>query len=173
MKIYSGSGGAGITELGADWRGTIPEHAYMLGGELPLDLKSSATECFTALFRSCLTVYSRSSFSSTMSQTTTLTQTRVRRDENPLKDYTLHVTGKTQTELSAAQREEIARQECLRAPNPTSWPTNYRRVPHYRPINRFLDPAQRPNGANTGEYIFVNVMLNGVRIQSVCAQQNY
>ncbi|KAL4960223.1 uncharacterized protein BDV14DRAFT_204871 [Aspergillus stella-maris] len=34
------------------------------------------------------------------------------------------------------------------------------------PINRNLDPAERPNGASTAENIFVNVILNGVRINS-------
>lgn len=52
-------------------------------------------------------------------------------------------------------------------PNPPDWPTNYRRVPPHRPVNRHLDPAERPNGASTGEYVFVNVMLNGVRLNSV------
>ncbi|RAH84252.1 hypothetical protein BO86DRAFT_397118 [Aspergillus japonicus CBS 114.51] len=52
-------------------------------------------------------------------------------------------------------------------PNPPHWPSHYRRVPRYRPVNRNLDPAERPNGSNAAEYIFVNVMLNGVRLNSL------
>lgn len=78
-----------------------------------------------------------------------------------LQDYHIHLTGAD----DPPQVQVTARQS--RTPNPPHWPQNYRRVPPYRPINRHLDPAERPNGASTGEYVFVNVMLNGVRINSV------
>ncbi len=89
----------------------------------------------------------------TTTTTTTLSET--------LQDYHIHLTGADdppQVQVTAWQS---------RTPNPPHWPQNYRRVPPYRPINRHLDPAERPNGASTGEYVFVNVMLNGVRINSV------
>lgn len=89
----------------------------------------------------------------TSTTATTLTET--------LQDYHIHLTGSDEP----PQVQVTARQS--QAPSPPDWPQNYRRVPPYRPINRHLDPAERPNGASTGEYIFVNVMLNGVRINSV------
>ncbi|KAL2782582.1 hypothetical protein BJX66DRAFT_345712 [Aspergillus keveii] len=89
--------------------------------------------------------------------TTTITATTL---AETLEDYHIRLTGVD----DAPPVQVTARQS--QAQNPPHWPQNYRRVPPYRPINRHLDPAERPNGASTGEYIFVNVMLNGVRINS-------
>lgn len=51
--------------------------------------------------------------------------------------------------------------------NPQTWPTDFRLVPSFRPINRGLDQTERPYGANLTERIFVTIMLRGVRMQSV------
>lgn len=102
-----------------------------------------------------------------MSRTATVTTDELANLENVLQDYKIRLSAAPEPELTAAQREDQGRRECLAASNPSNWPTNFRRVPNYRPINRYLDPEQRPNGANTVEYVFVNVMLNGVRLQSV------
>lgn len=78
-----------------------------------------------------------------------------------LDDYHIHLTGSGDALPIQITRHRAA------SNNPPTWPTNYRRVPSHRPVNKHLDPAERPNGASTGEYIFVNVMLNGVRLNSV------
>ncbi|KAF9892288.1 hypothetical protein FE257_002065 [Aspergillus nanangensis] len=87
-----------------------------------------------------------------MATTTTLAET--------LQDYHIQLTGADPIPVQIQTRASPS-------PNPPDWPTNYRRVPPHRPINRHLDLTQRPNGSNTAEYIFVNVMLNGVRLNSL------
>lgn len=87
-----------------------------------------------------------------------------------LQDYRAQLTG-TENEAEPGHPTPTRVQVTARRPHtvsPPGWPQNYRRVPPFRPVNRNLDPAERPNGANVGEYVFVNVMLNGVRINSVC-----
>ena len=89
------------------------------------------------------------------STTTTLT--------NSLGDYHIQLTGAAVEGALPIRRTERR----VEGRNPANWPTNYRRVPPHRPVNRNLDLTERPNGASTGEWIFVNVMLNGVRLNSV------
>ena len=55
--------------------------------------------------------------------------------------------------------------------NPQTWPTDFRLVPAFRAIDRNLESAERPYGANLLEYTFISVMLQGVRLQSVSAVQ--
>ena len=43
----------------------------------------------------------------------------------------------------------------------------HRRVPPYRPINRNLNPEERPTASNPAEVMFVVVMLNGVNLNAV------
>jgi hypothetical protein len=51
--------------------------------------------------------------------------------------------------------------------NPPSWPTDHRRVPPYRPINRNLDRSARPSGHNFTLFVFINTMLGGCHILAV------
>ncbi|CAH0054433.1 unnamed protein product [Clonostachys solani] len=78
--------------------------------------------------------------------------------EEILQDYRLSLTGQGETSDSSPPAQW--------ADSPDNWPTQYRRIPPYRPINRNLDLTERPNGSSRGELVFVTVMLNGVRLQS-------
>lgn len=92
--------------------------------------------------------------------------------ENTLRDYALcySTTAEPQTFESNLEVVPLVPQ---RSDNPANWPTRYRRIPPYRPVNRNLDLSERPNGSNRGELVFVTVMMNGVRLQSVsCEEQN-
>ncbi|KAH7146514.1 hypothetical protein EDB81DRAFT_795400 [Dactylonectria macrodidyma] len=81
--------------------------------------------------------------------------------QETLQDYQIHLTGSSiEAELGALPESTPTHN------NPAHWPTQYRRIPAYRPINRNLDLSERPNGANRAELLFVTVMLNGVRLQS-------
>lgn len=51
--------------------------------------------------------------------------------------------------------------------NPNWWPSDHRRVPDHRPVNRNLDRSQRPNGTNVIETIFIFTMLRGVQLNAV------
>lgn len=51
--------------------------------------------------------------------------------------------------------------------NPADWPSQYRDIPSRKPINRDLDMATRPGGANMAEQIFIATLLNGVRLNAV------
>lgn len=51
--------------------------------------------------------------------------------------------------------------------NPQTWPTDFKLVPVFRPLDRNLDQAERPYGANLLERVFISVMLAGVLMQSV------
>lgn len=53
---------------------------------------------------------------------------------------------------------------------PDNWPTEHRRIPPHRPINRELDFAERPAGLNGAEFVFIQVMLNGVRLNANVAR---
>lgn len=79
----------------------------------------------------------------------------------PLNDYHIQLTGSRDAlPVKVTRRRATGR-------NPPKWSTKYRRVPPHRPVNKHLDLSERPNGSNTGEWVFVNVMLNGVRLNSV------
>ena len=51
--------------------------------------------------------------------------------------------------------------------NPLGWPTDYRRVPNYRPTNTILDMTERPYGANRIGWLVGHFLTTGVIIQSV------
>ncbi|KAJ5636960.1 uncharacterized protein N7484_010273 [Penicillium longicatenatum] len=89
------------------------------------------------------------------------TQTATTTVSSSIRDYHIQLTGSTDAlPVKITRRRVVGR-------NPPRWPTNYRRVPPHRPVNKNLDPAERPNGASIGEWVFVNVMLNGVRLNSL------
>jgi hypothetical protein len=50
---------------------------------------------------------------------------------------------------------------------PLNWPSDHRRIPAYRPIDRNLDRSQRPPGANNLERVIITVMLHGVWLNAV------
>jgi hypothetical protein len=56
-------------------------------------------------------------------------------------------------------------------PQPADWPTDHRRMPAYRPINRNLPFEERPGGSNPGEMVFIQVMLHGVWLNAVRSPQ--
>lgn len=86
--------------------------------------------------------------------------------ETTLHDYRMHLTGGRDEQECVSTRQE---NETVSQPidSPANWPTQYRRIPPYRPINRNLDLTERPNGSSRAELVFVTVMLNGIRLQSV------
>ncbi|ORY19316.1 hypothetical protein BCR34DRAFT_210704 [Clohesyomyces aquaticus] len=51
------------------------------------------------------------------------------------------------------------------AGNPATWPTDHRRVPAYRPVNRQLDQTTRRRYTSTPEQIFVGIMFTGVWVE--------
>jgi hypothetical protein len=53
------------------------------------------------------------------------------------------------------------------AQNPASWPTDHRRIPPYRPINRAQDRSIRPGGENVPTIIFIATMLWGCHVVAV------
>ncbi|EFX03467.1 hypothetical protein CMQ_395 [Grosmannia clavigera kw1407] len=50
---------------------------------------------------------------------------------------------------------------------PPSWPTDHRRVPPYRPVNRELDLSQRMAYNNGIEHAFISTMFFGIRVVTV------
>ncbi|KAF5870409.1 uncharacterized protein Bfra_009795 [Botrytis fragariae] len=54
--------------------------------------------------------------------------------------------------------------------NPVSWPRDQYRIPNYRPINRHLIAAERPNGSNGAERVFITLMFTGVSLNAGAAQ---
>ncbi|KAI0417868.1 hypothetical protein F5X98DRAFT_386696 [Xylaria grammica] len=79
-----------------------------------------------------------------------------------LADYKLHYSTVTHQNVSDASAVEPQPAPSVR--NPPDWPTNHRRVPPYRPINRDLDLSQRIVFQNNVERGFVNTMFFGLRL---------
>jgi len=86
-----------------------------------------------------------------------------------LGDYELHHSGGPGSAESRVPPPN-PRQD-LSAPsareNPAGWPTEYRDVPNYRPIDYNLDTSQRPAGENLPVQIFIWTLLNGVGVNAV------
>lgn len=51
--------------------------------------------------------------------------------------------------------------------NPEYWPDNYRRIPHYRPLNRNLDQSQRRVYTTFVERVFLTLMFHGLEVNVV------
>ena len=94
-----------------------------------------------------------------MSATATATEL-----QEVLNDYKIHLTG---YDASSATQE----QSPPRVQNPPNWPTDHYRVPDYRPINRNLDFAERPQGSNGFEFAFLTMMFTGVCLNAVSDSQ--
>jgi hypothetical protein len=92
-----------------------------------------------------------------------------------LRDYELHLTGDSQppeslTPVPASARISLAaatRDHPFAEHDPVNWPSNFRGVPPYRPINRNLDISQRPAGGNGVESFFLMIMFCGVILNAV------
>lgn len=80
--------------------------------------------------------------------------------EGVLSDYTIHLTGYDPAtgEGSATNANTIS--------NPPNWPTDHRRIPNYRPIDRNRDAESRPNGTGF-ERVFLTIMFSGVAMNAV------
>jgi hypothetical protein len=99
---------------------------------------------------------------------TTNTNTVTQSILHTLTDYDVHHSGNPEipeTPEAPNGRNDVA----IRRNQPENWPTNYQRIPAYRPIDRTLNdhPEERPDGSNPIEALFIFTMLNGCRINSV------
>jgi hypothetical protein len=79
-----------------------------------------------------------------------------------LADYDLH---HTEEELDTSLNAHPA--PTTSQGNPSSWPTEHRRVPEFRAINTELDQSERRVYLSGVEQVFVGVMFTGVYLQSV------
>jgi hypothetical protein len=86
--------------------------------------------------------------------------------EAVLADYDLHHTEELDTSLNA-HPAPTSSGTAESQHNPSDWPTEHRRVPAYRPINRELDQSERRVYLNGIEQAFVGVMFTGVFLESV------
>ena len=83
-----------------------------------------------------------------------------------LRDYEVHHgDSEPPSEVSLKPRPDYSDPLARKAPQ--NWPTQYRNIPEYKPINRNLDMTTRPGGANLAEQIFIATLLNGCRINAV------
>jgi hypothetical protein len=99
---------------------------------------------------------------------TTSTNTVTQSFLHTLTDYDVHHSGNPEnpeTPSAPNTRNDTA----VRRNQPENWPSNYQRIPTYRPIDYTLneDPDERPAGSNFIEALFIFTMLNGCRINSV------
>ncbi|KAL5340409.1 hypothetical protein BJX70DRAFT_361688 [Aspergillus crustosus] len=85
-----------------------------------------------------------------------------------LADYELHHSGADPS--SNNQNTASSSSPAQSATQPPTWPSDHRRVPPYRPINRNLDQAERAAGASVPEYIFIQSMLHGVWLNASVAR---
>jgi hypothetical protein len=76
-----------------------------------------------------------------------------------LEDYTIHLTG--DNPISEQSGAPIA------VTNPPGWPTDHRRVPDYRPVDKTRDTEGRPNGEGAFEKVFLTIMFTGVVMNAV------
>ena len=95
-----------------------------------------------------------------MSRITTATEL-----QGVLEDYKIHLTGDNS---SSEQAESTPRA----AANPPDWPTDHRRVPDYRPVDRNRDVEGRPNGENAFARAFLTIMFTGVVMNAVSNDDN-
>lgn len=99
-----------------------------------------------------------------MSVTTTANSTRT--ILRVLDDYEIHHAASDPGSTAPLNARPDLSAAALQR-NPEHWPTQHRAVPPYKPINRNLDMATRPGGANVVERIFIATLLNGCRINAV------
>lgn len=90
-----------------------------------------------------------------------------------LADYELHhseqpqvTPGDASTHSTSVGSGSISQRPAA-TPNPPDWPTDHRRVPPYRPVNRNLDLSERVVFQNRAEQAFINSMFFGLRMVTV------
>lgn len=83
--------------------------------------------------------------------------------ETVLTDYHLHHSEEEELDTSLNTHPAPT----TSGQNPSSWPTEHRRVPAYRPVNRELDQSERRVYLSGVEQVFVGVMFTGVFLESV------
>jgi hypothetical protein len=93
---------------------------------------------------------------STMSVTTT-SNTLTYSALSVLADYEVHHSEHGDQPAPAPNDTPV-----LRTSNPPDWPTNYRRIPEHRPINRELDQSERRVYQNPIEHAFIATMFTGL-----------
>jgi hypothetical protein len=82
-----------------------------------------------------------------------------------LEDYKIHLTGD-------ASSSEAPDSRSATISNPPHWPTDHRRVPDYRPVDKNRDAEGRPNGENAFERVFLTIMFTGVVMNAVSEDAN-
>lgn len=82
--------------------------------------------------------------------------------EEVLGDYKIQLTGAEENNI-----EPPSSSEPPRATNPSNWPTDRRRIPDFRPVDRNRDAEGRPNGTVLPERIFLTLMFTGVVVNAV------
>ncbi|BCS28629.1 uncharacterized protein APUU_70199S [Aspergillus puulaauensis] len=82
-----------------------------------------------------------------------------------LADYELHHSGNSQNTTSPSPSPSPPQQQ-----QPANWPTNHRRVPPYRPVDRSLSFEERAAGSNVPEFIFIQSMLHGCWLNASVAR---
>lgn len=83
-----------------------------------------------------------------------------------LADYELHHSGSSQNTTSPSPSPSPSPPQ---QQQPANWPTNHRRVPPYRPVDRSLSFEERAAGSNVPEFIFIQSMLHGCWLNAVCS----
>ncbi|KAF2688097.1 hypothetical protein K458DRAFT_428878 [Lentithecium fluviatile CBS 122367] len=86
-----------------------------------------------------------------------------------LADYDLHHSSTEEEHDPSLNAHPTPHSESLQH-NPSHWPTEHRRVPAYRPVNRELDQSERRVYLNPVERVFVGVMFTGVFLQSTASK---
>ncbi|PYH30948.1 uncharacterized protein BO87DRAFT_365790 [Aspergillus neoniger CBS 115656] len=104
-----------------------------------------------------------------MSSTTTTTTTTASRAVDAstlsiLSDYEIHHTG------SETQPQPRVPRDAVPVFQPVDWPSHYRRIPSYRPVNRNLSYEERSAGTSPVEYMFIQTMLHGVWLNASVAR---
>ncbi|PWY62326.1 hypothetical protein BO83DRAFT_412664 [Aspergillus eucalypticola CBS 122712] len=104
-----------------------------------------------------------------MSSTTTTTATTTSRAVDAstlsiLSDYEIHHTG------SETQPQPRVPRDAVPVTQPVDWPSHYRRIPSYRPLNRNLSYEERSAGTGPVEYMFIQTMLHGVWLNATVAR---
>jgi hypothetical protein len=84
--------------------------------------------------------------------------------QSTLADYDLHHSDSPDSSIDQSLNTHPAPPT---HGNPSSWPTEHRRIPEYRPINTELDQSERRVFLSGVEQVFVGVMFTGVYLQSV------
>ncbi|KAH7402663.1 hypothetical protein BKA66DRAFT_449254 [Pyrenochaeta sp. MPI-SDFR-AT-0127] len=84
-----------------------------------------------------------------------------------LADYELHHSSTTEDVDTSLN---VHPNPSSQAQNPSDWPTEHRRVPAYRPVNRELDQSERRVYQNGIERAFIGVMFTGVFLQSTASK---